>query len=145
MLQIHASLGTFCVCCLVFPRSHNKRHSGSYSGWVSLKDFYQKYIFTLPVFFDNIIDLGKRIYTDTKETGHVIKNSLILPPQIYSIQNKLALYTILSFTKSNENWRARFQLERKDTRNEWRLFQHAFAWLLFKEPLQATREKVLGL
>ena len=144
MLQIHASLGTFCVCCLVFPRSHNKLHSGSYSGWVSLKDFYQKYIFTLPVFFDNIIDLGKRIYTVTKETGHVIKNSLILPPQ-NSIQNKLASYTILSFTKSNENWRARFQLERKDTRNEWRLFQHAFAWLLFKEPLQATREKVLGL
>ena len=74
----------------------------------------------------------------------MIKNSLILPPQ-NSIPNKLVSYTILSFTKSNENWRARFQLERKNSRNEWRLFQEAFAWFLFKEPLQATREKVLGV
>ena len=74
----------------------------------------------------------------------MIKNSLILPRQ-NSISNKLALYTISSFTKSNENRRARFQLVRKNSQNECRLFQHAFAWLLFKEPLQATREKVLGV
>ena len=35
---------------------------------------YQKYIFTLPVFLGNVIDLGKRTHTVTKETGHVIKN-----------------------------------------------------------------------
>ena len=79
-------------------------------------------------------------------TGHVIKNSLISPQQ-NSIPSKLASYTILSFTKSNENWRARFQLVRKNSRYECSLFQYAFAWLLFKEPLQATRdrEKVLGV
>ena len=47
-----------------------------------------KHIFTLPVFLGNVIDLGKRIHAVTKETGHVIKNSLILPRK-NSIPNKL--------------------------------------------------------
>lgn len=145
MLQIHASLGTFCVS-LVFPRSHNKLQFRWLLRPGQSQRFLSKIYFHFASVFGNIIDLGKRIHTLTMGTGHVIKNSLISPQQ-NSIPSKLASYTILSFTKSNENWRARFQLVRKNSRYECSLFQPAIAWLLFKEPLQATRdrEKVLGV
>ena len=145
MLQIHASLGTFCVS-LVFPRSHNKLQFRWLLRPGQSQRFLSKIYFHFASVFGNIIDLGKRIHTLTMGTGHVIKNSLISPQQ-NSIPSKLAAYTILSFTKSNGNWRARFQLVRKNSRYECSLFQPAIAWLLFKEPLQATRdrEKVLGV
>lgn len=104
MLQIHASLGTLYVS-LVFPRSHNKLQFRWLLRPGQSQRFLSKIYFHFASVFGNIIDLGKRIHTLTMGTGHVIKNSLILPQQ-NSIPNKLASYTILSFTKSNENWRA---------------------------------------
>ena len=55
------------------------------------------------MFLGNVIDLGKRIHAVTKETGHVIKNSLILPRK-NSIPNKLHTnsYPFLNQMKTGE-------------------------------------------
>lgn len=55
------------------------------------------------MFLGNVIDLGKRIHAVTKETGHVIKNSLILPRK-NSIPNKLHAnsYPFLNQMKTGE-------------------------------------------
>ena len=140
MLQIHASLGTLYVS-LVFPRSHNKLQFRWLLRPGQSQRFLSKIYFHFASVFGNIIDLGKRIHTLTMGTGHVIKNNLILPNKIVFQISWLHTQSYPSLNQMKTGKLRRFQLVRKNSRNECRLFQHAFAWLLFKEPLQATGEK----